>query len=390
MIFTLEALKAANGDSLILHYGEPVDPRFILIDGGPTKSGYREVLLPRLTEIKEQFSQDAPLPLEMMMVSHIDDDHIDGLLALTADMLDRVQDGEEAPFAIRTLWFNSFDDLLDNDDEEVFSALTAKVRAAGVDAPLPGFGQPDRYGAAVIASVGQGRRLRADAAGLDIPVNAPFQGLVMVTDAADRRVDYGDGLQLTIVAPDEARIRALQKKWSDEVRASLSEERLADVASAGGSRDTSVANLSSIVVLAEAAGKRILLTGDALDVDIVEGLASAGLLNNGTCHVDVLKLPHHGSDRNVSAEFFAAVTADHYVVSGDGRHGNPEMHTLELLEASRGDSDQYQVHLTYRDGKEELGERLDAFLDGKPAGRYRFRDNAARSLKVDLAAVVDY
>ncbi len=125
-------------------------------------------------------------------------------------------------------------------------------------------------------------------------------------------------------------------------------------------------------MLAEAAGKRILLTGDALDVDIVDGLASAGLLDNGTCHVDVLKLPHHGSDRNVSAEFFAAVTADHYVVSGDGRHGNPEMHTLELLEASRGASDQYQVHLTYRDGKEQLGERLDAFLDGKPAGRYRF------------------
>ena len=37
-----------------------------------------------------------------------------------------------------------------------------------------------------------------------------------------------------------------------------------------------------------------------------------------------------------------------------------------------------------------LAQRLDAFLDGKPAGRYRFRDNAARSLKVDLATVVDY
>jgi hypothetical protein len=77
-------------------------------------------------------------------------------------------------------------------------------------------------------------------------------------------------------------------------------------------------------------------------------------------------------------------------VSSDGRHGNPEMHTLERLEASRGASDQYQVHLTCRDGKEQLGERLDAFLDGRPAGRYRFRDNAARSLKVDLATVVEY
>lgn len=390
MIFTLEALNAANGDSLILHYGDPADPRFVLIDGGPTSSGYRNVILPRLTQIKDRFSDDAPLSLEMMMVSHIDDDHIDGLLALTADMLDRTQDGEAAPFAIRALWFNSFDDLLGNDDDEVFSALTAAVRAAGADAPLPGFANADRYGAAVVASVGQGRRLRSDAVGLDIPINAPFQGLVMVTDTADRRVDYGDGLHLTIVAPNEARILALQKKWREDVRANPSDETLAEVASGRGRRDTSVANLSSIVVLAEAAGKRILLTGDALDVDIVDGLESAGLMVDGTCHVDLLKLPHHGSDRNVSAEFFAAVTADHYLASGDGRHGNPEIHTLELIEASRGASDEYQVHLTHRDGKDQLGARLDAFLDGKPAGRYLFRDDSALSLKVDLGLSVDY
>ncbi len=389
MIFTLEALNAGNGDSLILHYGESADPRFILIDGGPTKGGYRNVIRPRLTEIKERFSDDAPLSLEMMMVSHIDDDHIDGLLALTADMLERTQDGEEPPFVVRTLWFNSFDELLGNDDEEVFSTLTASVRAAGTDAPLPGFVTADRYGAAVVASVGQGRRLRKDAEGLDIQLNAPFDGLVMVGAGADRLVDYGDGLQFTIVAPNEDRVRALQKVWDDDVRANPSEENLAAIASAGG-RDTSVANLSSIVVLAESAGKRMLLTGDALDVDIVAGLESAGLMDEDRCHGDILKLPHHGSDRNVSAEFFAAVTADHYVVSGDGRHGNPEIHTLELVEASRGAGDDFRVHLTHRQGKEQLGERLDAFLADKPAARYVFRDDDALSVKVDLATAVDY
>ena len=35
-LFTLEAIKAKHGDSLILHYGKEDDPRFILIDGGPT------------------------------------------------------------------------------------------------------------------------------------------------------------------------------------------------------------------------------------------------------------------------------------------------------------------------------------------------------------------
>ena len=52
MIFTLEALKADNGDSLILHYGESDAPRFILIDGGPNQSGYRKVIRKRLNQLK--------------------------------------------------------------------------------------------------------------------------------------------------------------------------------------------------------------------------------------------------------------------------------------------------------------------------------------------------
>ena len=34
-MFTLEALQAAHGDSLILHYGPLTNPRFIVVDGGP-------------------------------------------------------------------------------------------------------------------------------------------------------------------------------------------------------------------------------------------------------------------------------------------------------------------------------------------------------------------
>jgi hypothetical protein len=40
-------------------------------------------------------------------------------------------------------------------------------------------------------------------------------------------------------------------------------------------------------------------------------------------HVDILKGPHHGSNRNVERIFFKRITADHYVFSGNGEHGNP-------------------------------------------------------------------
>ena len=89
------------------------------------------------------------------------------------------------------------------------------------------------------------------------------------------------------------------------------------------------------MLLVEQAGKRLLLTGDARGDDIVEGLREAALLDNGSIHLDLLKLPHHGSDRNVETEFFRQVRADHYVISGNGKHDNPEIATLEMISLAR-------------------------------------------------------
>ena len=77
-------------------------------------------------------------------------------------------------------------------------------------------------------------------------------------------------------------------------------------------------------MLAECEGKRMLLTGDARDDHILAGLDEAGIAKDGKTHVDILKLPHHGSIRNMRPEFFERVTADHYVISANGRDGNPE------------------------------------------------------------------
>ena len=55
-----------------------------------------------------------------------------------------------------------------------------------------------------------------------------------------------------------------------------------------------------------------------------------------------------------------------------------------------GGGDDFRVHLTHRQGKEQLGEWLDAFLADKPAVRHVFRDDDTLSVKVDLATAVDY
>jgi beta-lactamase superfamily II metal-dependent hydrolase len=44
-------------------------------------------------------------------------------------------------------------------------------------------------------------------------------------------------------------------------------------------------------------------------------------------HVDLLKVQHHGSNHSTTQDFFERVTADHYVISGNGKHGIPSRRT---------------------------------------------------------------
>jgi hypothetical protein len=52
MVFTLEPLRAQEGDCLLLHFGTAKDPKLAVIDGGPGRV-YEDFLEPRLEEIRE-------------------------------------------------------------------------------------------------------------------------------------------------------------------------------------------------------------------------------------------------------------------------------------------------------------------------------------------------
>src|SRR5258705_11958199 len=113
MLFTLEALQAEHGDSLLLHFGTPAKPQLILIDGGPA-GVYTKTLSKRLDVIKAARTPQAPLSIRMVMISHIDDDHINGVLQFFQKLEAQNGNGSQLPYNIVTLWHNSFDDILNN------------------------------------------------------------------------------------------------------------------------------------------------------------------------------------------------------------------------------------------------------------------------------------
>ncbi|MEM8999940.1 MAG: hypothetical protein AAGB24_06720 [Bacteroidota bacterium] len=402
MIFSLEVLKAKHGDCLVLHYGDANDPKIIVVDGGPGRV-YEDHLKPRLLEIKNELAPNASLPLAMVMVSHMDDDHVNGILDLTSDIISATEDQIEPDFAIENMWFNSFDDIIGNIAIPIISDIGASAQSVDVTTLSSQFGGLDHHHSAVIASTGQGRRLRRDADFLDAIVNAPFsspaqgnQSLVRF-DPQNPIIDWGNHLQLHVVHPNQERLEEMQEKWDRDLRTALQNGDDSIIFASLGDRDKSPFNLASIVCLANCNGNTILMTGDARDDDILGGLETAGLMNDqGNLHVDILKIPHHGSDKNVSRSFFERVTADHYVISGNGRHHNPDKATLIMLEEGTGNvnHDDFTIHMTNRTGKFNLEDKIDQFIQGKNANNRNFEVNfiedSVHSIIIDLLDEVTY
>ena len=76
----------------------------------------------------------------------------------------------------------------------------------------------------------------------------------------------------------------------------------------------------------------MLLTGDARGDDVLAGLRAVGkITGKKPLKLDILKLPHHGSIRDIDTDFFELLPAAHYVVSANGRYENPDLATMQML-----------------------------------------------------------
>jgi beta-lactamase superfamily II metal-dependent hydrolase len=354
-VLRLHVIQANNGDSLILQYGTPCDPHYALIDGGP-KTIYDDHLSHNLLDIREH-------GLDLLVLSHVDEDHVYGLLDLMSELRYQQQTGAPPLIAIDALWHNSFSETIGGDVQSGLGTLLADIPSAGEKMVAS-----DR----TTRSIRQGDRLGAMAKGLGIKINPHFapDGQILV-DKSQGPIVLGN-LSLQIVGPTQKNLKRLRKswlKWLKDQRKRVLHPDPTVAERALREADDSVPNRSSIMMLAEADDKTILLTGDGRGDHLLQGLQEAGLLDSeGSLHVDVLKVPHHGSINNVSAKFLSKVTADHYVISADWEpHHHPSLETLALLaEEARDQGRPITIHVTNET------ESTTAFEAQYPADRYGY------------------
>jgi ribonuclease BN (tRNA processing enzyme) len=373
-LLKLIVVQAQFGDCLLLQSYNEDKNNFILVDGG-TSQTYEKDLKFVISKLRSKQKK-----VDLVILSHIDNDHILGLLDLFEDIKrNREANADEL---IGGLWHNSFKDITDEktDSSRLMQKLflSNQFSAIGLDTNrthLPVIG--------ALKGIAEGRDLTKIAKSLHIPINQQFGGRLIIVGNEYKSLEVGN-MKFTILGPTEKNLDKLRKIWNDWLTKHLTSLTKVSDWQALKVLDASVSNLSSIMFMVESQRKKLLFTGDGLGEDVVDVLSERGLLDSeGKCHVNIMKVPHHGSERNASREFFNTVTADSYVISANGRDDNPSLATLKwIIESKRKKNKIIKIYLTNRTDKTD--KILQKYDQKKFQYRFTFLRNGSHSLEIQL------
>jgi beta-lactamase superfamily II metal-dependent hydrolase len=333
--FVVEMLPAGPGDALWIEYGTRDDLHRVLIDGGTYDTD--EVIKARLAKTKEKTPH-----FDLIVITHVDDDHIGGMLRLLIDKRVRLTTDD--------LWLNAWDQL-------------------------PGTRPHPRLGVAGAEFFTLLLRRRR------IAPNRAFNGeaAAALADRPLTPVRLAGGMQLTMLSPGIAELDSLKTVWQKELAERKldgngwdegaivnwmheehppkidkeywllggrqkrigkvgNEDELRNAAESEFTEDGSPTNGSSIAVLAEFAGRACVLAGDAypsvLAASLVRLRQERGERGE-RLEITAMKVPHHGSRANVSIELVRDLGCRRFLVStdGSGRQRHPDTEGIARIVA---------------------------------------------------------
>jgi beta-lactamase superfamily II metal-dependent hydrolase len=298
--FRLQLLPAAHGDCILIEYGVAAPLNRVLIDGGtpPVWKTLKKVL---------EAIPATDRNLELLVVTHVDADHIGGTLSLF--------DSGVPSLDFADVWFNGYRHL------------------KGVE----------EYGPV------QGEKLTSFLWQRMDRWNRAFDGnaIVVPDKGALPSHTLKGGMKLTLLSPTRQKLRALLPKWEKECKkAGLDPQEeppppipegleamgpidVEELASREFEEDTAEANGSSIAFLAEFDNRRVLFGADAHPSLLQESILR---LPGGAVEVDAFKLAHHGSKYNTSPELLRIVKTHRYLFSSSGaQFHHPDRETIARI-----------------------------------------------------------
>jgi hypothetical protein len=358
MMLSIQLLPAGCGDCLWIEYGEPGNTRIVIIDGG--ESPTIDALERRIASACRERGTTV-LDVELLVVTHIDNDHIEGVLELL--------ESKTALVRPKDVWFNGRAQLMGLPPRDPGkSKPKRRTRATTRATDFLGGGDNDeeldddeelesRLSPLDLLGPAEGDRLSELLTKRALPWNhhATWHGdAIVVPDDGAMPVARLDGnLTLTLLGPTMDGLYRLSAAWPDVLGGTdePSDDALPD--DFLGKRDTwppqwsdkitrdpSKANGSSIMLLAEYGGASLLLPGDGHAPDLADALAR---LQEERGHgaaplpISAFKVSHHGSSKNVSRDVIEQIDCGRYLISTNGlKHYHPDHQTmLRILRYSK-------------------------------------------------------
>ena len=256
------AYNAGKGDCIRIRFGEGHN---IFVDSGVIR--FAKSFIQICSDIIA-----AGEKLDVLILTHVDDDHIGGILSF-------LRANQRCPF------------------DEVWMNHTGKIELGNA-----------------LLSTRQNDEVYARLLKQNINVKRMLKGDCYTIDAAS----------ITTLSPamiiEDNRSADVPLAYYRDVGLPLS--RLSDMPIQR--KDSSISNKNSIVFIFEYRGKRILFTGDAWAEDIVSGLG------DNRQKFDLIKLPHHGSVGNISENLLEQVDCNDFLICADGRM-HPDKQTIAKL-----------------------------------------------------------
>jgi Metallo-beta-lactamase superfamily len=357
MMLTLQMLPAGCGDCLWLEYGTGAAKRVVIIDGGLTETA---TALRRRIEKARQERGIEKLEVELLVVTHIDNDHILGIIDLLK--------AETPGLHIKDIWFNGRPQLMSlpkppADSGRGGGRRPRRLKSTGPADLMGGAGDSDDVegvdqadldvaalpSAADLLGPQQGDQLSKLLAARNLPWNkhALWNGKAVLIPAAGElpSVTLEGDLKLTVLGPNIERLYKLCTVWSDilggteaDAPSSSAPDDLLGrrdtwppVWKDGEGTDPSAANGSSIMLLAEYGEKALLLVGDGHAPDLAVALDRLRAERRMTTPLPLsaFKLSHHASENNLTQELLGKIDCGRFLVSTDGSvHRHPDHQAL--------------------------------------------------------------
>lgn len=340
-------MLAADGGDCFLIMAENIN---ILIDGGDAGT-YHRVLKRKLQELDRQGKC-----IDLLVVTHIDNDHIGGILEL---LKENGSDSDSKIIKIRNIWHNSYRHLQLKKEREI-GKEEAQILSHYITAGSAQDNFPEWEGTKEI-SVRQGTTLAALILAGKYHWNEQFDGKAVCSDG-EKEIYFREDCRIKVLTPDKEVLDKLADLWRNELLSKrfafkFSEDELFDDAYeyymrylyrsfefynqeiSGGKNeidmqsladceecsDASKTNRASISMLLQLRGRTLLFLADAHADDAFKKL-------DGRRKVDLIKLPHHGSSKNITKEFIDNMETEIYMISTNAkRYDHPDLKTLAKI-----------------------------------------------------------